>query len=156
MRVAVLLAILGLSFQVLMSNACARRHYAMTVREVVPSPAPRRTETFRGPADFRNSDHAEASNAGGQLGSAQSSQPLVATTGDEQQSPQSILGSSETNAKPGGLIGGQIQDSHAAAEGESQPPMDGWPLLNGRLLLLGGVIAVAVLCAVLARLRVAS
>src|SRR6266513_339720 len=69
-RVAVLLAILGLSFQVLMSNACARRHYAMTVREVVPSPAPRRTETFRGPADFRNSDHAEASNAGGQLGSA--------------------------------------------------------------------------------------
>jgi hypothetical protein len=139
-----------------MSNACARRHYVMTVREVVPSPAPRRTETFRGPADFRNSDHAEASNASGQLGSAQSSRPLVATTGDEQQSPQSMLGSSETNAKPRELVGGQIQDSHAAAEEESQPPMNGWPSSNGRLLLLGGVIAVAVLCAVLARRRVAS
>ena len=155
MRVAVPLAVLGLSFQVLMSNACAPRHYTMTVKEVVPRPAPRRTQTFRGPADLRNSEQrAQASNASGQPGSAQSSDPLVATTGDEQQSLQSTRGSSETNAKPSESIGG-IQDSHVGAEAESQPPMDGFSM-DGRLLLLGAVIVVVVLCAVLARRRVPS
>jgi len=154
-RVALLPAILGLSFQVLLSNACAHRHYTLTVREVVPTPAPRRTETFRGPSDSRSTKGAEASNVSGQPGSAQSSE-LVATTGDEPPSPRSMRGSSDTNAKSSGSIGGQRQVFDAAAGEESQPPMDSWFLLNGRLLLLGSVIGVAVLCVVLARRRVTS
>lgn len=139
-----------------MSIACARRHYTMTVTEVVPKPAPRRTETFRAPADVRKSERADASKAGGQRESAPLSEPLAATTGDEQQSPRSMRGSSETNANPIGSIGGRVQAPHAAAEEESQPPMDGWFSLNGGWLLLGGVIGVAVLWALLARRRVPS
>jgi len=154
-RVAILPAIMAFSFQVLLSNACAHRHYTLTVREVVPTPAPRRTETFRGPSDSRSPKPAQDSSVIGEPASAQSSE-LVATTGDEPPSPRSTQGFSETNAKPNGSIGGQRQVFDAAAGQQSQPPMDGWLSWNGRVLLLGGVIGVAILCAVLARRRVTS
>jgi hypothetical protein len=157
MRVAALLTVVGLSFEVLMSNGCARRHYTITVREVVPIPAPPRTGTLRGPADLRNlKEHPQAPSARGRPPGAQSAEALVPTTGDDQQRPQSMRGSSDTNVQPDGSIGRQIQGSDNTTEETSQPQVGRDFSFIGRVLLVAGVIGVAVLFAVPARRRIGS
>jgi hypothetical protein len=155
-RVGVLVTIVGLSFEVLMSNGCARRHYTITVSEVAPTPAPPQNRTLRGPADLRNGKERPQGSYAGSQPPAHSSETLVATAGDGQQRPQSLRGSSDANDRSSGSIGGQTQGSDSATEETSQPQLGSGFSLIGRVLLVGGVIATVVLFAGLARRRVGS
>src|SRR5689334_22827816 len=117
MRAPVLLALVGLSSQLLTSDACARRHYTLTVTEVVPNARPRATGTYRGPAELPNpEERGRTMNEGGPPTGSPSSEPVAATTGTEQQTPRSMRGFSDSPAKQDGSPGEQIAERRAAAE----------------------------------------
>jgi len=156
MRGPAFLVLVAVSFAVLVSDGCARRHYIVSVTETAPPAAHRPDAVKSGTGDARTRGP-----IAGRLHNLQPSPAppsgSVATSGDEWPHAQGMQGSDGRGAQPQASIGGGDRPSTSvssiALAKQSRSPYDGSPAAAPSPVLVMS-IAAAVLVGIFALRRI--
>jgi len=160
MRGPAFLVLVAVSFSVLVSDGCARRHYRVIVTETLPSAAHRRGPVKSATADARTRKPT-AGPSNSLQPSAVPSSGAVGTSGDVWPHPQGMQGSDGLGAQPPASIAGGDRPSRSgsstAVAEPSRSPYDGSPASETQspspVLAMGIAAAILVAIFTLRRIR---